>query len=151
MESERTTPGTDLTILAMAVRVALGLWFVGSGVWKIGVSGLDKFTRDIGNYQLPFIKPPLDAVAAFTVPWVEVVAGICLVAGLWRRASVLVMCGLVAVFAVCVGWAWSQGLDISCGCHGGDKPIHYWGKMAEFAGYYAAFGLIWWENGRRSV
>jgi uncharacterized membrane protein YphA (DoxX/SURF4 family) len=151
MQSDRTPPGQNLTILAIAVRVGLGLWFVGSGAWKIGVSGLDKFTRDIGNYQLPFIKPPLDAVAAFTVPWVEIVAGLCLVAGIWRRASVLVMCGLVAVFAICVGWAWSQGLDISCGCHGGDKPIQYWWKVAEFAGYYAAFGFIWWESGRRPV
>ena len=149
MENANVAPVPDLAIPAWMVRVALGVWFVGSGTWKIGVSGLDKFTRDIGNYQLPLIKPPLDAMAAFAVPWVEIVAGACLVAGIWRRASVLVMCGLVAVFAICVGWAWSQNLNISCGCHGGDKPIHYWGKAAEFAGYYVALGFLWWENARR--
>lgn len=151
MRSERETTGREATIAAWMVCVGLGTWFVGSGVWKIAVSGLDKFTLDIGNYQLPFIKPPLDAVAAFTVPWVEIVAGLCLAVGIWRRATLLVLAGLVAVFAVCVGWAWSQGLNISCGCHGGDKPIHYWGKVAEFAGYYAALGFLWWESSRRRV
>ncbi|MBN8458849.1 MAG: DoxX family protein [Verrucomicrobia bacterium] len=151
MRSERETMAKDFTILAWMVSVALGTWFVGSGVWKIAVSGLDKFTLDIGNYQLPFIKPPLDAVAAFTVPWVEIVAGLCLAVGIWRRATLLVLAGLVAVFAICVGWAWSQGLNISCGCHGGDKPIHYWGKVAEFAGYYAALGFLWWECSRRRI
>lgn len=149
MDSGHPAQQLGITIAAMVLRVGLGLWFVGSGGWKLCVSGLDQFTRDIGNYQLPFIRPPLDAVAAFTVPWVEIVAGLCLIAGLWRRATLLVFAGLVAVFAVCIGWAWSRNLDIACGCHGGDKPIQYWSKAAEFVGYYLAFGILWWEAARR--
>lgn len=137
-----------ISVATRVLRVGLGLWFVGSGGWKLVVSGLDQFTRDIGNYQLPLIKPPFDALAAFTVPWVEIVAGLLLVAGWWRRATLLVFCGLVAVFAICIGWAWSQNLNIACGCHGSDQPIQYWAKVAEFAGYYLAFGLLWWEAGK---
>ena len=149
MDSGHPAQQLGLTIAAMVLRVGLGLWFVGSGGWKLCVSGLDQFTRDIGNYQLPFIRPPLDAVAAFTVPWVEIVAGLCLIAGLWQRATLLVFAGLVAVFAICIGWAWSQNLNIACGCHGGDEPIQYWFKAAEFVGYYLAFGILWWDAARR--
>ena len=57
-----------------AARILLGGWFVYSGAVKILGAGLDRFTRDIGNYKL--VGPPLDAVAAYTVPWFEVMAGV---------------------------------------------------------------------------
>jgi uncharacterized membrane protein YphA (DoxX/SURF4 family) len=148
MDAARAQQRQVFTLAAWILRIGLGGWFVSSGAIKLWWSGLDRFTSDIGNYQLPFIHPPLDAMAAYTVPWVEIVAGVCLMLGLWRRATLGVFGGLVAVFAICVGWAWSQGLDITCGCHGGDKPIQYWAKAAEFAGYYLAFGLLWWHTRR---
>ena len=46
----------------MAARALLGLWFIYSGGVKILVTGLDRFTRDIANYQL--VGPPFDAFAA---------------------------------------------------------------------------------------
>jgi uncharacterized membrane protein YphA (DoxX/SURF4 family) len=135
-------------VAALTARVLLGSWFLYSGGLKIFVSGLDRFTRDIANYQL--VSAPLDAVAAYTVPWVEVVAGLCLMLGFLRRGAILGIAGLVVVFSVSVGWAWSQGLDISCGCHGGDAPIRYWNKVAEFIGYFAVLGGLWWVELRRA-
>lgn len=135
-------------IVPLALRIALGGWFVVSGGLKLWVGGLDLFTRQIGNYQLPFISPPWDAAAAYTVPWLEIVLGVMLVAGWWTRAVLGVLAGLVAVFAVCVGWAWARNLNIACGCLGGEAPIHYWGKVAEFAGYYLAIGVLWWRGAR---
>ena len=131
---------------AMLARVSLGLWFMYSGGVKIFVSGLDRFTRDIGNYQL--VGPPLDALAAYTVPWFEVMAGLCLVVGVMRRGAILTVAGLVGVFAFCIGWAWVHQLDISCGCHGGDAPIHYWNKVAEFSGYFLVLAWLWWRERR---
>lgn len=130
--------------LALIARVALGFWFIASGGVKIFGSGLDRFTRDIGNYQL--VAPPLDAIAAYTVPWFEVVAGLCLVLGILRRGAILTVAGLVAVFAFCIGWAWVHQLDISCGCHGGDAPIRYWNKAGEFTGYFLVLGWLWWRD-----
>ena len=127
---------------ALSVRVLLGAWFVYSGGFKIFSSGLDRFTRDIGNYQL--VKPPLDAIAAYSVPWFELIAGLCLMLGILRRGAILTIAGLVVVFSISVGWAWYKGLDISCGCHGGDAPIQYWYKAAEFAGYYFLLAWLWW-------
>ena len=137
-----------IQIAALVVRVFLGAWFLSSGGWKIFVTGLDRFTRDIGNYRL--VSEPLDAVAAYTVPWVEVVAGLFLLLGILRKGTILTMAGLVTIFSVAVGWAWSKNLDISCGCHGGDEPLRYWWKAAELAGYFIVLGWLWRAESRRS-
>jgi len=136
-----------LTLLAWRVRVGLGLWFIWSGCQLVFVSGLDRFTQDVANYQM--VKPPLDALTAYTVPWVEIVAGMCLMLGLFRRGTILVFLGLVTTFAMAIGWAWANKLNISCGCHGGDEPIQYWWKVLEFYCYYEAFAFLWWMEVRR--
>lgn len=135
-----------MNVAALTARVLLGAWFIYSGGVKIFGSGLDRFTRDVANYQL--VGPPLDAVAAYTVPWLELIAGVCLVLGILRRGAILTIVGLVMVFAISVGWAWAHQLDISCGCHGGDAPIEYWNKAAEFAGYFIVLGWLWWVESR---
>ncbi len=132
-------------ISGLICRVVLGCWFVYSGGYKVFGSGLDRFTRDIANYKL--VAPPYDAVASFTVPWFEIVAGLCLMLGLLRRGAILTITGLVCVFAFCIGWAWYHQLDISCGCHGGDTKIQYWAKAAEFTGYYLVLAWLWWLEG----
>lgn len=136
-------------VAAIAARVLLGGWFVSSGAIKVFVSGLDRFTLDISNYRL--VGEPLDAVAAYTVPWFEIVAGLCLMLGLLRKGAILTLAGLVAVFAFCIGWAWAHGLNIRCGCHGGQGTIHYWGKVAEFAGYWLVLGGLWWLERRMAA
>ncbi len=136
-----------LRVVARVAYVLLGAWFIFSGGQKIFSSGLDRFTRDIANYGI--VTAPLDAVAAYSVPWLELVAGICLVLGVLRRGALLTLAGLVVVFCISVGWAWAHGLDIACGCHGGDAPIHYWNKVAEFAGYFVILGWLWWVESRK--
>lgn len=133
-------------MLALIARVLLGFWFVYSGGVKLVGSGLDRFTYDIGNYKL--VAPPFDAIAAYTVPWFEIVAGVCLLLGILRRGTLLTVAGLVVVFSVCIGWAWFHQLDISCGCHGGDGKIQYWNKVAEFTGYFAVLAWLWWLETR---
>jgi uncharacterized membrane protein YphA (DoxX/SURF4 family) len=134
-------PKTRPEFAALVTRVLLGAWFVLSGGGKIFVTGLDRFTRDVANYRM--VAVPLDAVAAYTVPWVEVVGGLCLMVGILRKGTLMTMTGLVLVFATAIGWAWSKNLDISCGCHGGDTKLNYWWKAAELAGYLIVFGWLW--------
>ncbi len=134
-------PQTKSQVLALIARVVLGAWFLYSGGLKIFGVGLDRFTQDVANYQLA--KPPLDAIAAYSVPWLEVIAGLCLMLGILRRGAILTVGGLVVVFSISISWAWFHGLDISCGCHGGDAPIQYWAKTAEFLGYLMLLGWLW--------
>lgn len=134
-------PNRPLPILALVLRVLLGAWFLYSGGEKVFGSGLSEFTRAVANYRL--VAAPWDAWVAYTLPWFEIVAGLCLVLGFWRKGALLVIAGLVAVFAIGVGYAWSQGLNIACGCRGGGAAMNYWGKMAEFAGYFAVIAFLW--------
>ena len=130
---------------ALIARVCLGCWFVYSGGLKVFGTGLDRFVYDIANYKL--VAPPLDAVAAYTVPWFEIVAGLCLMLGFFRRGAILTLAGLVCVFVFCIGWAWWHQLDISCGCHGSDGKIQYVAKAAEFLGYYIVLAWLWKMEG----
>jgi len=141
MSAEMTGNSKGREAVALAARVCLGSWFVYSGGMKVFGSGLERFVYDISNYKL--VGAPWDAVAAYTVPWFEMVAGICLMLGFLRKGAILTIAGLVCVFAFCIGWAWVHQLDTSCGCHGGDAKIRYWAKVAEFAGYFIVLGLLW--------
>ena len=136
-------------VAALIARVVLGCWFVYSGGLKIFGTGLDRFTRDVANYRI--VGPPLDVIAAFSVPWLEMIAGVCLMLGILRRGAILTIASLVAVFSVSIGWAWFHKLDISCGCHGTDAPIQYWNKVAEFIGYFVLLSWLWWMERREKM
>ncbi|TAE77533.1 MAG: DoxX family protein [Verrucomicrobia bacterium] len=128
--------------LGAVLRVALGGWFFYSGWLKVFETGLDDFTRAVANYRV--LVAPWDAVLAYAVPWVEMVAGLCLVLGFWRRGALWTLAGLVGVFAFGVGQAWLRNLDIACGCDGNPDAarIHYGWKFAEFGLYGVAMVLV---------
>lgn len=132
------------------LQVFLGAWFLYSGGEKVFATGLGEFTRAVGNYQM--VAEPWDATVAYAVPWLEIIAGTCLMLQILKPGALLVITGLVGMFSVAIGWAWAHNLKISCGCRGGHEPIHYWGKVAEFAGYLIilawSFSVEWkrWKN-----
>ncbi len=126
----------------LVLRLALGGFFAWSGWVKVFQTGLDQFTRAVGNYKL--VNPPLDAMVAYTVPWVEMTVGACLIFGIWKRGALLVLAGLVGCFAFSIVQADLKDLDISCGCTGDPDgpPMNYVMKYWEFAGYWVAILLL---------
>lgn len=142
---DRYAPGAELVL-----RLELGVFFAWSGWVKVFPNkwfpdgGLDNFTRAVGNYQL--VKPPLDAMVAYTVPWVEMIVGLCLVFGIWKRGALLVLAGLVGCFAFSIVHADLKNLNISCGCTGNPdgSPMNYTLKYLEFAAYWAVILLLFW-------
>lgn len=126
--------------IALRLSVVMGAWFVYAGGLKIFASGLDQFAVDIGNYKL--VSGGLAVVSAYIVAWLEVVAGLCFMLGVLKKGAWLAMLWLVTAFTISVGSAWWRGLDISCGCLGGNEKISYWAKAAEFALYYAVLGYL---------
>ena len=139
-------PNRKSEILALVLRVLMGVWFVYAGGLKIFVAGLDRFVVDIENYRL--VSGQLAVVVGYTIPWFEVVGGLCFMLGILRKGAWWVMFGLVLAFTISVGSAWLRGLDISCGCLGGSEKISYWRKAVEFAVYLAALGWIAWVERR---
>lgn len=142
-------PQSRTEVLALIGRVVLGCWFVYSGGLLIFGPGLDRFTYDVGNYKL--LTPPWDAVLAYTLPWLELIAGLFLMLGIYRKGAILTIAGLVVVFAIGIGWAWKQGLDISCGCHGDSTKINAPRKAIEFSGYFLLLGWLWWMESAHAL
>lgn len=134
---DRYAPGAELVL-----RLELGAFFAWSGWMKAFHTGFDSFTRAVGNYQL--VGPPWDAAIAYTVPWVEMIVGVCLVLGIWMRGALMVLAGLVGCFAFGVIHADLKNLNIACGCTGNPDgtPMNYTLKYLEFAGYWAVILLL---------
>jgi putative oxidoreductase len=79
------------------------------------------FAKIVYHYQVVgpssffgFVPANLVAVA---LPWVELIAGVLLIAGLWRREAAVVTAVMLAVFVAAVGSTMVRGIDIqNCGC-----------------------------------
>jgi uncharacterized membrane protein YphA (DoxX/SURF4 family) len=80
-----------------------------------------KFAAIVYQYQVigpsarvGFLPANLLAVA---LPWVELVVGLLLVTGLWRREAAAVAGGMLVMFLAAIGIATAQGVDVAnCGC-----------------------------------
>ena len=114
----------------LILRLVLGGIFVASAVvkvWDVQIShthgiqfshvpDLATFAQDVDNYHVP--PRALGNLVAITLPWIELLAGALLVAGIWKRASALVITAMMIVFLAAIGWALAHGYDIRCGCFG---------------------------------
>jgi uncharacterized membrane protein YphA (DoxX/SURF4 family) len=106
-------------LLHTAVGVVLGAVFLYASYDKILHPA--EFARIVYHYQLigpsQQIGPWASNLLAVTLPWIEVVVGLLLVGGLWRREAAAVASGLLVVFIVAVSAAMARGIDLeNCGC-----------------------------------
>ena len=114
----------------VAFRIVLGGLFVYAGAVKIA-DPLD-FAQDIRNYRL--VGQSLSFVAAVVLPWLEVLAGVFLVAGIWKRGAALVISGLLVFFIVLTLVTMARGIDVDCGCFGSLSRKSGWGVVLEDLG-----------------
>jgi len=108
-------PGQNAVIyrvIELAARIVVGLVFLLYGLDKIAHP--DDFARAIANYRL--LPEALVNLVAVTLPWVECMCGLLLLAGQWVRSAALVSAFLLGVFVVAVSITLARGLDIACGC-----------------------------------
>jgi len=80
------------------------------------VPDMATFAQDVVNYHVP--PRALANLVAITLPWIELLAGGLLIAGIWKRASAWVITAMMVVFLGAIGWAVAHGYDIRCGCFG---------------------------------
>jgi len=99
--------------LSTLVRWLLGALLVWASLSKI--ANLQDFYISIAAYRLP-LPGALLRLTAMILPWLELICGLLLLAGVWVRAALIWAILLFAIFVVCTGQAWARGLDISCGC-----------------------------------
>lgn len=126
-------------------RMFLGAFFVWSGIVKL--LDLSAFTEAVANYQM--IPRPYDAWVAYLLPWAEVFAGMALLVGFFVDGALLCVAGMMLVFVGALSYAWSQGLNINCGCFGAsDDPVNYPWKIASNVGILLLAIVLWLPEGR---
>jgi uncharacterized membrane protein YphA (DoxX/SURF4 family) len=83
-------------------------------------ASLDKITHPhafaniIANYQmLPGI---LITLPALVLPWLEMISGLFLVAGIFKRASALILSSLLLMFTAAIAINLIRGITFDCGC-----------------------------------
>jgi putative oxidoreductase len=101
--------------LLFAFRLIVGGVFIWAGVVKI--ADPLGFAQTIKNYRA--FPHQLILAVAIVLPWVEVLSGAGLIAGLLKKSSALLTSLLLAGFIVLVGSAILRGIDTACGCFGG--------------------------------
>ena len=133
--------------LRLLCQVSVGFLLLYAGGQKLFVSGVADFAADVEKFRI--LPESMIPVAAYLMPWWEVFTGLCLMLDMLRKGALASAIIMTLMFCGVIGWAWSQGLDISCGCLGGTEKISYWAKAGEFAVYYAALGYlawVWWRK-----
>lgn len=100
-------------MLKVLVRWVLGALLVWAALSKI--ANLQDFYISIAAYELP-LPGALIRLTAMILPWLELLCGLLLLAGVWTRAALVWALVMFGVFIVATGQAWARGLDISCGC-----------------------------------
>lgn len=88
-----------------------GLWIYAS---HDKIADPDAFAQVVYNYQvLPDTAVNLTAVL---LPWLELLLGICLVAGVWISGASVLSTALLTAFAGTLVFNLYRGIDIQCGC-----------------------------------
>lgn len=95
-----------------ALRLLLGGIFLYASYDKI--LHPEAFAEAVYNYQI--LPDGLVNLTALVLPWLELLLGLCLIAGVWLPGTNLISSGLLSVFIAALVFNQLRGLDIHCGC-----------------------------------
>jgi putative oxidoreductase len=98
--------------LTIRVQLALGAIFIIAALPKI--ADPPSFAHMIYNYRL--VPSSLINVSALVMPWVELLAGLALVLGVWKSAARTVVGLMLAIFIAAISINLSRDNAIDCGC-----------------------------------
>jgi putative oxidoreductase len=126
-----------MSALVAALRVGLGVLFLWAGATKI--PDMAAFAESVANYRL--LPAALVPTVAAVVVGVEIVAGALLVVGRLSRAASFVAAALLAVFTLGLAQALLRGIDLRCGCFGGEESAT-WLTVLRDLGMLAAATVV---------
>ncbi len=98
--------------LFFLLRVFLGIIFIYASIDKI-IDPL-KFSDAIDNYHITPVQ--MNNLAALVVPWIELVAGVFLILGIYVRGSSTIIILLLIWFIFILTQALVRGINVNCGC-----------------------------------
>ena len=98
--------------LTVRMQIALGVLFVAAALQKI--VDPPAFEQRIYNYR---IVPGFAVNAsALLMPWLELLAGVGLILGIWRRSAASIVGALLLVFIVALVINLARDHAVNCGC-----------------------------------
>ena len=98
--------------LTIRVQLALGAIFVIAAVPKI--ADPPGFAHMIYNYRI--LPTGLINISALVLPWVELMCGLALILGVWRKPALAIIAILLVVFIAAIALNLARGNAIDCGC-----------------------------------
>ena len=98
--------------LTVRVQIALGVFFVAAALPK--VVDPPGFAHMIYNYRL--VPGGLVNLMGLVMPWLELLAGLALILGIWTRTSAALIGALLLVFVAAISFNLARGNAIDCGC-----------------------------------
>ncbi|HEX9160327.1 MAG TPA: MauE/DoxX family redox-associated membrane protein [Thermoanaerobaculia bacterium] len=98
--------------LTIRVQLALGAIFIIAALPK--VADPPSFAHMIYNYRL--LPGALINISSLVMPWVELLCGIALVAGVWRKPALAIIGLMLIVFIAAISFNLARGNAIDCGC-----------------------------------
>ena len=117
--------------VTLGARLVVGVLFVVAGALKLGDP--TAFATEIANYSF---MPQLAPWLAVTLPAAEIVVGAALLVApwRWRRAASLAAMGLLVMFTVAIVHVVRAGINVECGCFGGNTgPVTAWTAARDLA------------------
>jgi uncharacterized membrane protein YphA (DoxX/SURF4 family) len=106
-------------VVGTVARLGLAAVFLVSGVLK----AIDPDATYVAVRAYDVLPKAGVALVAGVLPWLEIVLGLLLLAGIATRAVAVVSAALLVVFIAGVTQAWARGLSIDCGCFGGGGAV----------------------------
>ena len=98
----------------LALRLLIGGIFFYAGLEKI----LDPFKFSVAIYNYLIFPDFLIGGMAATIPWIEAMAGLCLLSGFNTKGAAALTSFLLLIFIALIIISAIRGLDIDCGCFG---------------------------------
>lgn len=98
--------------LTIRVQLALGAIFVIAAIPKI--ADPPSFAHMIYNYRL--VPSSLINISALVLPWIELLAGLALILGIWKAAARTIIGILLAIFIIAISINLARDNAIDCGC-----------------------------------
>ncbi len=102
----------DNDILTLLIRLTVGIIFIYASYYKI--IDPQSFAKSIWFYHL--VPGKLINIIAIVLPWVELMAGVGLILGVYYKGSVALVNLMTLFFVVALLLSIIRGVSIDCGC-----------------------------------
>lgn len=109
----------------LSVRLILGAVFIYASLDKL--LNTEAFAQVIYNYRI--LPGTLVNIAAIILPWLEFLAGVCLITGMFIYGASFLVVSLMVTFFTAILFNFTRGIDINCGCFSTNGDGYAGGQM----------------------